>query len=292
MVKLLVIGAAGLVGSTAVRLGKNYQVFKTFNSHDMQDGNSFKLDVTNRDKVFALIEKIKPDFIIDAHALHDVDYCETHPEEAWRVNVEGTKNVAEACKRIGAKLVYMSTDYIFDGRKLKYTEKDKPNPLNYYSRTKLIAERVIDALGVNHIIARSSVLYGIGGQGKMNFVLWLISKLKNGEKVNIVTDQHNNPTYVDKLVETIFTLYEKDAYGTFHVTGTTCLSRFDFAKIIANTFGLNSKLINPITTPELHQVAKRPERVNMITDKVKRISGHNPLDVYEGLQRMKEQMVK
>lgn len=287
MDKILVIGAGGLVGSTAVRLGSNYQIYKTYNTHEMQGADSFKLDVTNREKVFSLIEKLKPDCVIDTHALHDVDYCETHPEEAWKINVEGTKNVAEACKRIGAKMIFMSTDYIFDGRKLKYTEKDKPNPLSYYAKTKLIAERVIDALGTNYIIARSSVLYGGYSTGKLNFVLWLINKLKNGEKVNIVTDQHNNPTFADRLVEILFTLYEKDASGLFNITGTTCLSRYDFAKIIANIFNLNGKLINPITTPELHQVAKRPERVNMISDKAKRVSGLGTLDVFEGLQKTK-----
>ncbi len=290
MDKILVIGATGLLGNAVIRLGKNYQIFKTYNTHEMHSPDVFKLDVTNREKVFHLIEKLKPDCVIDTHALNDVDYCETHPEDAWRINVEGTKNVAEACKRIGAKMVFLSTDYVFDGKKLKYTEKDKPNPLNYYAKTKLIAERVIDALDINYIIARSSILYGIGGLGKLNFVLWQINKLKNGEKVNIVTDQHNNPTLVDNLAEIIFSLYEKDSYGIFHVTGSTCLSRFDFAKIIASTFGLNGKLISPITTPELHQVAKRPERVNMITDKVKRVGGINPLDVFESLQIMKEQM--
>lgn len=287
MNKILIIGAGGLVGSTAVRLGKKYQIFKTYNSHEIQDQNSFKLDVTNREKVFTLIEKIKPDCVIDTHALHDVDYCETHPEEAWKVNVEGTKNVAEACKRIGAKMIYISTDYVFDGKKLKYTEKDKPNPLNYYAKTKLIAERVIDALDVNYIIARSSVLYGTHGSGKLNFVLWLVNKLKNGEKVTIVTDQHNNPTLADRLVEILFSLYEKDASGLFNITGTTCLSRYDFAKIIASTFNLNSKLIIPITTPELHQFANRPERVNMISDKAKRVSGLSTYDIHEGLQMMK-----
>ncbi len=291
MDKVLIIGISGLLGSRAYEVGKNkYEIFGTYKEHKIEEENFFALDVTQRKDVFNLIEKLKPDLVIDTHALHNVDYCETHPEEAWLINVDGTRNVAEACKRVGCKMVFISTDYVFDGEKLKYTEKDKPRPLNYYAKTKLIAERILDALDVNYIVARTAVLYGKGGMGKLNFVLWTIQKLKNGEKIKIVTDQHNNPTFADNLAEILFALYEKDAKGIFHVVGEDCLSRFEFALKIAKIFDLDSSLIEPITTPELNQIALRPRKVDLITEKVKRVTGIKPFGAEEGLMILKKQL--
>jgi len=291
MDRVLIIGISGLLGSRAFEIGKeDYEIFGTYNQHKIEREKFFGLDVTKREKVFKVIEKIKPDLVIDTHALHNVDYCETHPEEAWLVNVEGTKNVAESCKRIGCKMIFISTDYVFDGEKLRYTEKDKPRPLNYYAKTKLIAERILDALDLNYIIVRTAVLYGKGGMGKLNFVLWAIQKLKNKEKINVVIDQYNNPTFADNLAKILFALYEKDAKGIFHATGKDCLSRYEFALKIAKTFGLNQSLIEPITTPELNQIAPRPRRVDLVTEKVKRVTGIEPIGVEEGLSILKQQL--
>lgn len=293
MDRILVIGANGLLGSRIIEVGKGrFEFYGTYLSPKMKGKNMSKLDVTDREKVFKAIQKIRPDCVINTAALHNVDYCETHPEESWNVNVEGTKNVAEACKLLGSKMVFISSDYVFDGKKLKYTEKDKPTPQSYYAKCKLIAEKVIDVLDVNHIIVRASVLYGKGGTGKKNFVLWVLEQLKNNKKIRIVTDQHNNPTFADSLAEIIFRLYEKGAKGLFHATGPECMSRYEFAHRIAKVFGLKKSPIKPITTPELNQISPRPERVNMVVDKVTRVSGMSPMSVEEGLKELKSQLVK
>ncbi len=291
MDKVLVIGASGLLGNKAVELGSSKcSIFGTFNTHPIKGSNFFRLNVANRQEIFKLIEKAKPDLVLDTHALNNVDYCETHPEETWAVNVEGTKNVAEASQRVGAKYVFISTDYVFDGKKLGYTEKDKPHPLNYYAKTKLAAEMSLDALDINYIVARTAVIYGIGGKGKVPFVNWIIDKLRRNENVNIVSDQYNNPTLADNLVEVIFKLFEMDAKGTFHVTGSECVSRYDFAKEVAKTFNLNPKFISPVTTPELNQTARRPAKVNMNVNKTERVTGMKMMNVGEGLKLLKKQM--
>ena len=291
MGRILVIGAAGLLGSRLMDVGKgNYEMHGTYKENKMKGSNLHHLDVTKREEVFSLLEKVKPDCVVDTAAITGVDYCETHPEEAWLVNVEGTKNVAEACKRAGAKIIFLSTDYVFDGKKLDYNEKDKPRPLNYYAKTKLIAEHVLEALDVNYIVARTAVLYGVGGLGKTTFVSWVIEKLRKKENINVVTDQHNNPTYTDNLVEILFALYRKDANGIFHVTGLDCMSRYEFAKRIAEVFGLDDKYIHPTTTPQLNQIAQRPEKVFMSTNKVERVTGIKPIGVKEGLERLKKQL--
>jgi len=290
--KILIIGISGLLGNKIYNLAKkDYQVFGTYNTHKPSMENVYQLDVTKRADVFKLIGNIKPDFVIDTHALHNVDYCELHPEEAWLVNVEGTKNVAEACKTFGCKYVFISTDYVFDGKKATpYTEKDKPNPLNYYAKTKLIAEEAIKILTSDYIIARTAVLFGVGGLGKEPFALWLIKKLKNGEEVKAVIDQYNNPTLVDNLAEMLLTLCEKDKVGLFHITGKTNLNRYEFSIKIAETFGLNKELIKPITTPELNQVAPRPRKVALDVSKVERATKLKALTIDEALSIFKQQV--
>ena len=288
----MIIGASGLLGSRLMALGKEkYHMFGTYNTHSVDGNDVFKLDVNKRNDVFKLVEDIKPDFVVDTHALHNVDYCETHPEETWMVNVDGTRNVAEISKRVGAKYAYISTDYVFDGKKLVYTEKDKPNPLSYYAKTKWAAEMILEALDVNYVAARTAVMYGLSGKGKLPFVLWLIGKLQANETVKIVTDQHNNPTFADNLVNILFRLFELDEKGLFHATGKDCLSRYEFSKIVARKFDLNEDLIEPITTPELNQIAKRPEKVNMNNNKVERVTGIKTLTVNDGLNILKEQLV-
>jgi dTDP-4-dehydrorhamnose reductase len=290
--KILIIGISGLLGNKIYNLAKkDYQVFGTYNTHKPSMENVYQLDVTKRADVFKLIGNIKPDFVIDTHALHNVDYCELHPEEAWLVNVEGTKNVAEACKTFGCKYVFISTDYVFDGKKATpYTEKDKPNPLNYYAKTKLIAEEAIKILTSDYIIARTAVLFGVGGFGKEPFALWLIKKLKNGEEVKAVIDQYNNPTLVDNLAEMLLTLCEKDKVGLFHITGKTNLNRYEFSIKIAETFGLNKELIRPITTPELNQVAPRPRKVALDVSKLERATKLKALTIDEALNIFKQQV--
>ena len=292
MKRLLVIGSSGLLGSKLMELGKeDYEMWGTYNVHmPKKASNILKLDATDRTAVFKLMEKVKPDCVIDTHSLTNLDYCETHTDEAWRVNVEGTRYIAGACKQLGSKLVFISTDDVFDGAKLKYTEKDKPHPLNYYAKTKLVAEYMLSALDMNHIIVRTSVLYGAGGSSKVSFAIWLIAKLKNNEHVRIVADQKNNPTLTDNLAEFLFRLYEKDETKIFHITGKDCVSRYDFANEIAKHFDLDSHLIIPVTSPELNQIAPRPGRVNMVTEKAERVTNLKTITIKEGLLLLKKQI--
>lgn len=291
MNKMLVIGAGGLIGNKFLELSRDkFDVYGTYNSHPIEGDNMYRLNAVNRTDTFNIIKKISPDIVIDTHSLNNVDYCETHREEAWSINLDGTRNIAEACMDYGSKLVFFSTDYVFDGRKMKYSEKDKPRPLNYLGTNKAIAEQMLELLDMNHITVRTSVVYGKGGLNKVNFVLWLIQKLRAGEKVSVVTDQKNNPTFVDNIVQQVLSLYEKNQEGNYHITGSECLSRYDFSLKIAEVFDLNSELINPINSVELHQLAKRPTVVNMSVAKVERETGLKQDDVYTGLKKYKIQM--
>ncbi len=292
MERLLIIGSSGLLGSRMAELARGrFEVFGTYGSHPSGLEREQRLDAREREKAFSLIEKAKPSFVVDTHSLTNLDYCETHHEEAWGVNVEGAKNIAEACKRFGSKYVFISTDNVFDGKKLRYIEKDMPHPLNYYARTKLVMEHALSALDVNYLVVRTAVLYGTGGSGKVSFPTWLASKLRKGEEVRIVTDQKNNPTLTDSLAEFIFRLCQKDETGVFHVAGSECLSRYEFSVRIAKALSLDKSLIRQVTSPELNQIAPRPSMVNIASDKAERATGLKAIGVDEGLAIFRRQLV-
>ena len=295
MEKLLLIGASGLLGNKIYQSSKNqYETYGTYNSHKPKLTNTLRLDVTEKEDVSKLLRNVKPDLVIDTHALSNVDYCELHPEDAWKINVEGTKNVAESCKINGCKYIFISTDYVYDGYKTTtYSEKDKPHPINYYGKTKLIAVKVIEALDMDHIIARTAVLFGVSGSfDKLPFPNWIIQQLKLKNKIKVVMDQYSNPTLVDNLGEFLLSLYEKDRSGVFNVSGKDNISRFEFSKMLAKEFNLDEKLIEPITTAELNQPAKRPQKVALNVSKAEKASGAQALRLEEAIKIFKNQLLK
>ncbi|MCJ7443012.1 MAG: SDR family oxidoreductase, partial [Methanotrichaceae archaeon] len=160
MRELFVTGASGLLGSRMVEPAKhNYEVISLHNTRPLHS-NSLRLDITNLSEVLSLFKKLKPHMVIHTASETNVDKCETQKEQAWRINVEGTRNIAFACSKVGAKLVYISTDYVFDGEKGLYKEEDKPNPISHYGITKLEGENQVIQNCNDHIILRTSVIYG------------------------------------------------------------------------------------------------------------------------------------
>ena len=201
--KLLITGASGLYGSKLAKLAveKGIGVY----SCDVQElpvcGNFVKFDVSNKQLVDEAFKRVKPDVVVHAATLTDVDKCELNKELAWKINVEGTQNIVDASKNVGSFLMYISTDYVFNGEKGNYKEEDLPDPINYYGVTKLKAEELVKAQA-EYFIARPSVIYGsTPAAGKVNFALWLIETLSKGEHVRIVTDQWNTPTLNSNLAD-------------------------------------------------------------------------------------------
>jgi len=303
VMKLLVIGGSGLLGfKVAERAMEEFETFATYNSRPikLEDCSFFQLDKSDRDSTFTLIKKLKPSVVIDTAALHNVDYCETHHDDARRVNVEGTKNVTDACKEVSAKMIFISTDYVFDGKKGFYTEKDIPNPLHYYAKTKLEGENIVKKAGINYAITRPSVIYGwnpgeLAGlkssSGKsVNFVIWAMNKLREKEEISVVTDQYNSPTFADNLAEALLVLSKSDKQGIYHTAGKMCINRFVFAKKIAKIFELDSSLVKPVTSETFKQVAERPKRCCLDVSKAEKELKVRFLTTDEGLMRMKKQM--
>ena len=302
MKKLLIIGVSGLTGFKLANLSSgNYQVFGTYNhrSISIENCETFQLDKSNKKQTTSLLEKINPDVVVDCSALHNVDYCEKNQEETWKVNVEAPKYIAEKCKEISARMIYMSTDYVYDGTETKYNEKSQPNPLNYYGLSKLKGEQEIANLDIDYAICRTSLIFGWNPgevQGKksssgktMNYVIWALNKLRNGEELTIVNDQYSTPTYADNLAESILKLANTNLHGIFHSAGKNCVNRFDFTLKIAEIFGINQNLILPTTSDKFTQVAKRPMRCCLDVSKAEKLLNMKFLTIEQALVNMKDQ---
>jgi dTDP-4-dehydrorhamnose reductase len=287
--KLLITGASGLYGSklAQIALAKNIEVY----SSDIQSlsvyGNFVKLDISGKAQVDEAFKTIKPEIVVHAATLTDVDKCETNKELAWKVNVEGTKNIVEAAKSIDSFLIYISTDYVFSGEKGRYKETDKLDPINYYGLTKLKAEEIVQTQS-EYLIARPSVIYGsTPAAGKVNFALWLIETLRKGEHVKIVTDQWNTPTLNTNLAEMTLEVIARRLTGIYHMCGATRVSRYEFAEQIADAFGLDKGLIDSVLSSHFTWPAKRPLDSSLNTSKAQKTLKNKPLEMDEALKQLK-----
>lgn len=219
-------------------------------------------DITDYPKIINIIEGARPDIIIHTAAFTDVDACESELDKAQAVNALGTRYVAEAASQSNATLIYISTDFVFDGEKNSpYREDDIPNPINVYGRTKLDGERfVIDIKKRDFFIVRSSWMFGIGGK---NFVDTILKKGRIEKEIRVVSDQFGSPTYTQdlaKAIMNILNLYKtkKDIYGIYHITNSDDCSWYRFAQKtleLGNIYGID---LIPITSEELDRPAERP----------------------------------
>jgi dTDP-4-dehydrorhamnose reductase len=292
--RILVVGANGMLGQSACSFfskqsGVQLLASSVEEKTKINGIEYIKCDFTVREKIKKVIFDFYPDFIINAAAFTNVDLSETERETAWKVNVKGVEYLAEACRVIDAHLIHISSDYIFDGKNGPYTEKAKPNPLCYYARTKLASENAIKISGALNTILRTNVLYG-SANCKTDFVRWVINSLQNSKQIRIVTDQINNPTFVDDLVQAISKVIEYRKQGTYNIGGKEFLSRYDFAKKIADVFELGKTFITPITTKELNQPAKRPLKSGLITLKAETELGYKPYSINESLTLIKKEL--
>ena len=292
MDKLLIIGATGLLGSKALELAeRRYESYGTYNTNKKK--SLLQLDVTDKSAVDAIFNKLHPDFVLDTHALNNVDYCELHRNEAFNINVAGSVNIIGACYRLGAKYASISSDYVFDGKKSLYTEKSLQNPLNYYGRTKWAAEIMPAIVGLDAIVARTSSIYGIGSStGKKSFVPWLIENLKKGNSTDVLSDLYYSPTYNIDLAKTAFDLYDAEQSGLFNVVGSDCISKYTFAQMISKEFELDTNLLKPISSTDLNQSAKRPRKAKLSVNKLVSAIAQKPVGVKHGLKLLHKEMIE
>ncbi|HEY6332838.1 MAG TPA: dTDP-4-dehydrorhamnose reductase [Blastocatellia bacterium] len=220
-----------------------------------------QLDITNEDAVRAALESAGPDLIVNCAATTDVDRCEREPDWAYAANEAGPRFLAQGARRLGAEIVHVSTDYVFDGEKDGlYTQDDKPNPLSVYASSKLAGERAVAAETDRHYIARSSWVFGAGGK---NFGSRVIEYARGGARLKGVMDQESIPTYAPDLAARIEVLAGLKDYGLYHVTNTGPTTWYDFARLALDLAGMGDFHIEPATRKDLKQAAARPRNSAM-----------------------------
>ena len=288
MKKVLVTGSSSLLGGKLVNaLSKEYEVIPTHNTEALHP-NSIRMNIVDRDGVFKVLTEVFPDVVVHTAAETSVDKCENGREWAWSVNAVGTRNIAEVCAKIRAKLIYMSTDYVFDGGKGLYSEEDEVHPINYYGLTKLKGEEFVKELCEDFVVARTSVVYGWHPR-KLNFATWVIDSLEKGKRIPVAEDHYNSPTLADNLAEIIQRIVGSNAGGVYHTAGGERVSRYEFAVKIAETFELDKSLMAPVKMGDLKAwIAKRPRDSSLCVDKLRKKIGIQPLDLAGALRRMKE----
>jgi dTDP-4-dehydrorhamnose reductase len=254
-VRTLIIGASGLVGG-ALRAEFPDSVGTYFRS---AGDDLLPLDIADAGAVDALIGRLAPDLVLLPAAQPNVDRCETDPAESERVNVAGTRNVAEAAARAGARLVFFSTDYVFDGQAGPYPPDAPTSPIQVYGRHKLAAETIVRTTVADHLIVRACGVYGYQAAGK-NFVMALVRLAAAGERMRVPSDQWGTPTLADNLAAAVRELALAGHRGIVHPVGPDYLTRIDFARVAAEVFGCEPSFLDPVSTPELEQPAARPLR--------------------------------
>ena len=230
--------------------------------------------------------------MIHAGAISNVDLCEENKELAWKINVEGTKQIAELSREHKAFLIYVSTDYVFSGKKGMYIETDETEPVNYYGKTKLEGEKIVCNLMSEWCIARPSVMYGsFPVVGKINFVLWVLEKLRKNEQIKIITDQCISPTFNTNLAEMLIEVAQRRLTGIYHLAGATPISRYAFACLLAEKFGLDKSLVKPATSKDMNWRAKRPKNTSLIVDKASRTLSKKPLKIEYALDQLRKELM-
>jgi dTDP-4-dehydrorhamnose reductase len=213
-------------------------------------------DICDADAIAMVLRDLQPELVVHLAAYTNVDGCEVHPEIAEATNSVGTRNIATACAEVDAAMLYVSTDYVFDGTKTgDYLEDDSPNPLSVYGRTKLLGEQHVRAILKRYFIARTSWLYGPNGK---NFVTTILKAAHQQKILRVVDDQHGSPTYTRHLSLKIAELAGTQAYGVYHTTGSGTCSWFEFAKTIVDLWPVDGAQVLGITTEQSGRVARRP----------------------------------
>ena len=285
--KLLVLGGSGLIGMSLLKLNnEKFDIITTYNKNQINVPKtlSVKCSLPND---FNKLEKIiiteKPNVIVNTMGYSNIDFCEINKEESHQLHVKITEKIAKLATTYNIKTIFLSSDYVFDGKKGNYIESDLPNPINYYGKTKLEAEKIILKQPQN-VVLRTSVIYD--WDFRVRFFNYVVDNLKNQREIEATYDVFNSVTLVDSLIQSIFLAIKKDVSGLFHVVDSTCVNRFEFAKCIAEIFKLDKKLIKKKSIDDIDVIAKRPKNACLNNSKAKKELGMEFRTLEKGIKKV------
>jgi dTDP-4-dehydrorhamnose reductase len=289
--KFLVTGSAGLIGQNVVQdLEKQkHEVYSAFHDNKPTDGIPTILDLADFEEIKQAMHKIKPDVVIHLAAMTNVDLCETEKELAYTLNSKATETLANETAKIKSFFVYVSTDYVFDGKIGMKNEKDAPNPLGNYGKTKLEGELSLNNLASNWVILRTSTPFGIHSK-KKSFPLWVKENLESKKEIKVLVDQFTSPTYVPNLSKMIVEVATKQINGIIHLAGATRISRYDFALMIGKKLGLDTTLLIKAKIDDMNWKAQRPKDSSLDVTKASEILKEKPMDIEQSIELFLSQL--
>jgi len=287
----MVTGSNGLLGQKLIHQLANrtdvelLATARGTNRLRMQEGYAFaSLDVTNAQEVMNLCKQWQPEVIIHTAAMTQVDDCEDQQEACWQLNVQAVDHLVRACAAINAHLVHLSTDFIFDGAAGPYDETATANPLSFYGKSKLAAEKLLLESEISYSIIRTVLVYGVAeDMSRSNIVLWAKGALEKGQPLRIVSDQFRTPTLAEDLAAGCILAAIKRAQGIYNISGKDQMSVIELVKRVAKYFDLPTNQITEVTTDTLNQRARRPLVTGFILDKARRDLGYEPHSFEEGI---------
>jgi dTDP-4-dehydrorhamnose reductase len=287
--RMLVTGANGLVGSRlcALLASRGHEVTTLGRGSQRISGNFdySSVDLADQTALHSAIRTARPDVILNPGSMTDVDLCETAPAEAFQVNGIAPATIAIAARDLGAHLVHVSTDYVFDGEAGPYAEDAVPNPRGVYALTKHIGEQAVRALAPSSAIARTAVVYGWPAAGRPNFGSWLLGALRNGAPVRLFEDQFVSPSLADSVAEQLAELGERCLGGFWNICGSEVVNRVQFGQALCAEFGLDQRHIIPWRLRDSDLKSPRPARSGLRTDKAARELSARPLGLAAALGR-------
>jgi dTDP-4-dehydrorhamnose reductase len=298
MKRVLVTGSNGLLGQKLIDLALTQPDISLVatssgsNRHPIKVGYIYQeLDVCDSAALRAAILLHQPQAIIHTAAMTNVDACESNQEACEKLNVTAVASLATLCQEFNIQLVYLSTDFIFDGADGPYTEDDSPKPLSFYGESKWKAEQAIVTSGCTYAILRTIIVYGVAAaMSRSNIVLWAKNALEKGETISVVNDQWRMPTLAEDLAAACLAAVQKEAQGVFHVSGKDFMNMVELVHQVANFWHLNASLIKPITSASLNQAAKRPPKTGFVLAKAITELGYQPHSFVEGLALVDAQL--
>ena len=288
MKNIIITGGYGQLGIACKKDLKNSFNTLITGSNTFREG--VKLDITNRND----IARVYSDFtvFINCAAYTNVDQAEKEEESALKINTEGLQNLIDFAENKNFSVIHFSTDYVFDGLSGPYNELDEVNPISHYGKTKLEAENWLKNNYSNSTILRANVLYSYTKRTKASFVKWVVDSLKNNKEINVVNDQWNNPTWTESISFVIKNIINIGLTGLYNYGDKDFMCRYDFAILISKIFNLDETLIKPIKTSNLNQVAKRPLKSGLKTEKIESRLGIVPNSVEDCLRKISNNLTK
>ena len=277
-------GSAGLIGQQLVKdLSESNQVFSSYNESIPEFGEPIRMDLRDQTEISRVFNEKKPDIVIHLGAMTDVDHCERDKSSATEINAKSTEIIAKECSNQNSFLVYLSTDYVFDGSSGMYKETDTTNPIGDYGKSKLDGERSVENFSSEYCIARTSTPFGLHSK-KKSFPTWIIENLEQKNQINVLTDQITSPTYIPNLSQMLIEIAERKITGILHVSGASKMSRYDMACMIADKLDYDQSLLNPAIMSQMNWDAERPKNSSFDVSKAASILHQKPQTIEESIE--------